>query len=79
MNTKIDPLIRSLGFCCKWAFFKAHEGMGSSKLLRLLDEDGLVTLRALQKQRERYNDEEFKCSKAENCLKNYSKDRSTFS
>jgi len=77
MNVKIDRLIKAAGFCCKWAYFKAYEDVGSSKLLKMLDENKSVTLRALQKQRERFRDEEFKCSRAETCMKRHSKDDST--
>lgn len=69
MNVKIDKLIEAQGFCCKWAFLKAYEAVGSSKLLEILEGDGQVTLRALQKQRERFRDGEFKCPRAATCAK----------
>lgn len=69
MNQKIDKLIEAQGWCCKWMFFRANEHVGTSKLYGDLEAEGLVSIRALQKQRERYRDEQFHCTGSLKCSK----------
>lgn len=67
MNHKLEPACRTEGYCCLYAFFKAHEKKLTGELLKMLGKP--CTIRALQQQRARYNDEEYSCEKLEACLK----------
>jgi hypothetical protein len=66
-NRKIEKLAQAEGFCCLWAFFRAHEKTSTSDLRKLLERG--CTKRALQQQRARYRDEQYHCEENEKCLR----------
>lgn len=59
---KVMPRVRQLGYCCLWAFLKAHKETGTKELSDILE----VTPRTVRYLRRRVD---FSCENRPLCLK----------
>jgi hypothetical protein len=59
---KVMPRVRHLGYCCLWAFLRAHKETGTKELSDLLE----VTPRTVRYLRQRLSPS---CEKRPTCLK----------
>lgn len=63
MRPQLPALIRSLGYCCVWIFFRQFGRTG-----KIADRLGLSP-RTVREWRSRHTAGEFRCEKCQGCLK----------
>lgn len=67
MNNKLEPFVKSEGYCCLWAWLEANKRVYTSVLYKQIAH--LMTERALRQRRAAYRKGIVKCEGIKVCLR----------